>query len=90
MALGAAAGQIRAPVLRQGDRPVIERPGLRLAFGALARTLIRAYIDSRLTPVDPIAFSLVPIPLLVPALMACHAPARRASRVDPNETLRHL
>ena len=90
MALGAAAGQIRTLVLRQGYRPVLEGLALGLVFGALCRALIRAYIDARVTPVDPVAFAVVPVPLVIAALVACYAPARRASRVEPNEALRHL
>ena len=90
MALGAAARQIQLMVLREGYRPVIEGLVMGLVFGALGRTVIRAYIDARVTPVDPVAFAVVPVPLVIAALVACYAPARRASRVDPNEALRHL
>ena len=90
MALGAAAREIRLMMLRDGYRPVVEGILLGLVFGALGRTLIRAYISERVTPVDPVAFALVPLPLLLAAFVACYAPARRASRVDPNVALRHL
>ena len=90
MALGAARRQIEMMMLRQGYRPVLEGMLLGLFFGAVVRTLIRAYINARVTPIDPVAFALVPIPLVIAALVACYAPARRAARVDPNVALRHL
>jgi ABC-type antimicrobial peptide transport system permease subunit len=90
MALGAGARQIQLMMLREGYRPVIEGLLMGLFFGALARTTIRAYVNAGVTPVDPVAFAIVPVPLIVAALVACYVPARRASRVDPNEALRHL
>ena len=85
MALGAAAGQIRMLMLRQGYRPVFEGVALGLAFGALGRALIRAYIDARVTPVDPMAFAMVPVPLILAALRRMLRPgatrlARRSER----------
>jgi ABC-type lipoprotein release transport system permease subunit len=77
-------------MLVQGYRPVVEGLLLGLFFGAVVRTLIRAYVNARVQPIDPVAFSLVPIPLILAALAACYGPARRASRVDPNVALRHL
>jgi ABC-type lipoprotein release transport system permease subunit len=38
---------------------------------------------------DPLVFSAVPILLLLVALAAVWAPARRASRVDPIKALRY-
>jgi predicted permease len=90
MALGAARRQIELMMLRQGYRPVVEGILLGLFFGAVVRTIIRAYVNAPIQPIDPVAFTLVPIPLILAALIACYAPARRASRVDPNEALRHL
>jgi predicted permease len=90
MALGAARRQIAMMMLRQGYRPVFEGLLLGLFFGAVVRALIRAYVNAGVTPIDPVAFAIVPVPLVLAALIACYAPARRASRVDPNEALRHL
>lgn len=90
MAIGASARQIRRMVLREGYRPVIEGLVLGLVFGAIARTALRAFVSATIQPIDPVAFALVPIPLVIAAFLACYVPARRASRVDPNVALRHL
>jgi predicted permease len=90
MAIGANAQQIRRMVLGEGYRPVVEGLLLGLFFGAITRTALRAYVSAAIQPIDPVAFSLVPIPLVIAAFLACYLPARRASRVDPNVALRHL
>ena len=41
-----------------------------------------------LTPLDPIAFTAMPLVLAAAAMLASYLPARRAIAVDPAETLR--
>ena len=90
MAIGASAAQIRKMILREGYRPVMQGLALGLFFGVLVRLLLRATVNGQIDVFDPLAFVLVPVPLIAAAFVACYLPARRASRVDPNEALRHI
>jgi len=90
MAIGASGAQIRRMILGEGYRPVLQGLGLGLLLGVFVRLLLRATVNGRIEIFDPAAFALVPIPLIGAAFIACYLPARRASRVDPNEALRHL
>jgi hypothetical protein len=90
MALGASAGRIVQLVVRDGLRPVAE--GLFIGLGAAfaIRALIQSSFSQPISTFDPIATSGSVIPLLIAAAIACYAPARRASRVDPNVALREM
>jgi ABC-type antimicrobial peptide transport system permease subunit len=88
LALGADSRKIRGLVVRQGLRPAVAgmTGGLAAAFG------MSRWLSSLLFGVkswDPLVFSAVPILLLLVALAAVWAPARRASRVDPIKALRY-
>ena len=90
MSLGATAAQVRAMVLRDGYKPVLQGLGIGLFIGIAGRAIVRSYIAVEVAVFDPWMLLLVPIPLLFAAFLACFLPARRASRVDPNVALRHL
>jgi predicted permease len=87
MALGAKRGDLLRMVLRQGMAPVIAG----LAIGGAAALAAGTYMASLLfemSPRDPLAFSLAVGVLLLVSAAACFVPARRATRVNPIETLR--
>jgi putative ABC transport system permease protein len=90
LAVGADRGRIVTLVLRDGFRPVIKGLVIGLGAGVLLRLLLRATIVTTISPIDVTVFSLVPLPFLCAALLACWVPASRASRVDPIVALRDL
>jgi len=77
-------------ILPRRDRSVLQGLVLGLLFGVFVRLLLRATVNGHIDLFDPLAFVLVPLPLITAAFVACYLPARRAARVDPNEALRHL
>jgi len=88
MALGAAAGQVLAGVVRQGM--IIASLGAIAGLaGALALTCVLKDALYNVSPLDAGVLVLAPAALLLVALLACAIPASRAARVDPVLALRH-
>ena len=88
MALGARAGNLRAMVLEQGLAMV----GRGVALGLIGAALLARVLESLLfgvRPWDPLTYCAAPVVLSAAALLACWLPARRATRVEPMEALRH-
>ena len=87
MALGARASQVAGLVVGQSVR--LAAAGIVIGlFGAFAATRL---LESQLFGVsatDPITLLAVPLVLLVLAIAASYAPARRAAGVDPAEAMR--
>jgi putative ABC transport system permease protein len=86
-ALGAQASDILSLVLRSGM--VITAGGL--AAGLVASALLAGFLSKILygvSPFDAVTFTAVPVSLVCVALLACAAPARRATRIDPIRALR--
>jgi len=88
MALGASDAQVLQMVFRQGLGQVAVGLliGLPLAF-AVARLLRSILVD--VSPGDPVTFAGVILVLTSAGILGCLVPARRASRVDPLNALRH-
>jgi putative ABC transport system permease protein len=87
MALGAKSRQVVALVVGQGMKTI----GIAIVAGLAISVAAAKVIQSQLfgiVPTDPIIFAIVPVVLAIVALLACWLPARRASAVDPIQTLR--
>jgi putative ABC transport system permease protein len=88
MALGARPAQVVRLVLGGSSRAVFIGLGIGLAIALLGSRLLRNLLYG-VSPLDPIAYLSVADILAVAALAASYVPARRASRVDPLQALRH-
>jgi len=87
MALGARREQMLRLMLLDGLRPALFGLALGLAVSAGATRLIRSMLYET-EPLDPLVFAAVAGTLLVIAVLACMAPAWRASRLNPMQALR--
>ena len=87
MALGAEVREVREMVLWQGFRVAAMGVGLGLV-AAFALSRLMGSILYGVSATDPLTFGTAPVVLLLVALLATWLPARRASRVDPMESLR--
>jgi putative ABC transport system permease protein len=88
VALGATRISVFKLVVGEGARLA----GLGIAIGVVAALGVTRMLDSFLYgvhPADPWTFVAVCALLIGVAVMACYFPARRATRVDPLEALRH-
>ncbi|HKQ72232.1 MAG TPA: ABC transporter permease [Blastocatellia bacterium] len=91
IALGARPPDVFKLVLRQGMALTLIGVGIGLAASlALTRALFGwlGWLYG-VRPTDPATFIGVPLLLTAVALLACYIPARRATKLDPMETLRH-
>jgi len=87
MALGARHENVLLMVIRQGMQPAVIGLGIGLlgAF-ALVRLLASQLYEVKAT--DPVTFAIVALCLLLIAFAACYLPARRATQIDPMNSLR--
>jgi putative ABC transport system permease protein len=88
MALGARTGDVLAHILRNAAAMVLV--GLTIGlFGAfvLTRVVMKTMLFE-VSAVDPLAYSLAAVSMLLVGLFAALVPASRASRVDPVSALR--
>jgi putative ABC transport system permease protein len=87
LALGARRGEVVRMVIRQGM--VLVAAGLAIGLPcAFAATRLLQALLFQVAPHDPAAFGGATAILCIVALVACAAPAIRASRVSPVEALR--
>lgn len=88
MALGASRGDVLRLVLREGFYVTVTGVALGLlASLALSRAMAGYVYGVRST--DPLTLATASLLLAAVALLACHLPARRATKVDPLMALRY-
>ena len=87
MALGATPGGVRRMVVTQGAKVVLF--GVAIGVGvALLSTRALGTLLFNVQAVDPMMFVAMSGMLIAVGMLASYLPARRASRVDPIESLR--
>jgi ABC-type antimicrobial peptide transport system permease subunit len=87
MAVGAGTGNVMQLVLGDGARLAGWGVAIGLAGAFALSGTIRGLLFE-VAPNDPVTFMAAPLLLAVTAMVACAIPAWRATRVDPNATLR--
>ena len=86
-ALGADRGRVVRMVIVEGARPVLVGIGAGVVGAWAATGLVRSMLFG-VAPLDPLTFVLVPASLLAVGVLACLAPAMRATAIAPTEALR--
>jgi predicted permease len=87
MALGAQRDQLLQLMMIDGLRPALFGLGLGLAASFAATRIFQSMLFGT-KPLDPVVLGGVIATLLAVAVLACLAPAWRASRLDPMQALR--
>jgi putative ABC transport system permease protein len=88
MALGARALDVLKLVVKHGMKLAVLGIVIGLAGSwAITRFMEKLLVDVQ--PTDLLTFSVVSVFLLLSAFVACYLPARRATKVDPLQALRH-
>jgi predicted permease len=87
IALGSDRSAVLSLVLREGLRLTLVGVVIGLASAAGAARLLGGLLYG-VRPLDPVAFSVVPLTLVAVAAAAVYLPARRAARVDPIRALK--
>jgi putative ABC transport system permease protein len=88
MALGAQRADVFLLVIGHGIRLALLGVGIGL-LAALALTRVMSSLLYEVKPSDPITYAGVSVLLLAVGFLACWLPARRATRVDPIQSLRY-
>ena len=88
MALGATAEGVRRMVVAQGARIVLIGAGIGIVAALLSTRALGSLLFG-VAAVDPIVYVVMAAMMLGVGMLASYLPARRASRVDPIESLRY-
>jgi ABC-type antimicrobial peptide transport system permease subunit len=87
MAIGARGTDVMRMVLGEASRLSVAGALLGIAAALALTRLLRGLLWS-VEATDPLTFVAVPILVLLAALVAAAIPAKRATRVDPADSLR--
>ncbi len=87
IAIGAQQSDVMRLVFAQGARLLVIGLGLGLVIAVISGKVIASQLFG-VSALDPLTFAIVTLALSGAALVACFAPAWRASRVDPMVCLR--
>jgi putative ABC transport system permease protein len=88
MALGAQASDVLRMVIWRGMSLTLIGVALGLA-AAFALMRIMKHLLFNVSPTDPVTFAIIALLLIGVALIASYIPARRATKVNPLQALRH-
>lgn len=88
MALGARPAQVVRLVLTSSSRAAIVGLAIGIPLALICSRLMRGLLYG-VNPFNPVAYVSVALVLAAAGLAASYAPARKASRVDPLQALRH-
>ena len=87
MALGASRGRVLRLIVRQGMQMALVGLAVGLVLAAMASRLLEGFLFG-IEPTDPLTYGSVAALLLAAALAGVSIPARRATHVDPMDSLR--
>ena len=87
MALGATSGRVLGMVVRQGLTLTLVGAGFGLVLALAMSTTLGSLLNG-VNPRDPVVYAVALAVLITVTLLAAYLPARRASRVEPQEALR--
>jgi predicted permease len=87
LALGAPYGQLRNMFVRHGLSLVAVGAMVGVTAAAGVTQMLKSLLFG-VSPLDPVTYAAVPVVLGIAAVVASYIPARRASLIDPVETLR--
>ena len=88
MAMGATQASVLGMILRQGAALAAAALLLGIPVALMLARGLRSQLF-RISPSDSFAYISVAVLLMGVVLLACYIPARRATRIDPVEALRH-
>jgi len=87
MALGATSGVVQRQVVQQGAKVVLTGVAIGVVVAFASTRLMRTLLFD-VKAVDPLVFAAMSTTMLAVGVLASYMPARRASNVDPIESLR--